>query len=350
MFEDIRREVEKLKGITQFSFSVPLDGKGFYDRRCPNPECGGDFKVLYDDWGHKVPSHAFCPFCRHEAPSDQWNTPQQDKHFESAAQAEFSRLANGAISRGIARSKPVRMGGGLFSVSMSLSYTPGRVPEVVPAAATHELRQEFTCEACGCRYASLGASFFCPACGHNSATTCFQTTLETVRKTLNALVPLHATLEQQVDADTAKNAVRQLLEDQFARLVGAFERFNEALFEKVPTAQQLVKKGSIFQRVDDASALWQQATGIGYGDFLTPAGLQQMKLLFQRRHVLSHRQGIVDQPYLDRSGDTSYSVGQRLIVRDADVLGLVELLEKVGAGLLAVVVATGTPAPAPASK
>ncbi len=101
---------------------------------------------------------------------------------------------------------------------------------------------------------------------------------------------MRVTLEQTVNADTARDAVRQLLEDQLARLVGAFERINEALFDKLPNASQFQKKGSVFQRVDDASQLWQQASGKGYGDFLSAAELQRTKLLFQRRHVLSHRQ------------------------------------------------------------
>jgi hypothetical protein len=104
------------------------------------------------------------------------------------------------------------------------------------------------------------------------------------------LEPMRVTLEQTVNADTARDAVRQLLEDQLARLVGAFERINEALFDKLPNASQFQKKGSVFQRVDDASQLWQQASGKGYGDFLSAAELQRTKLLFQRRHVLSHRQ------------------------------------------------------------
>src|SRR5262245_53270386 len=104
-------------------------------------------------------------------------------------------------------------------------------------------------------------------------------------------------LEETTNSDVARDAGRQLLEDQFARLVGAFERLNEALFEKVPNASQFPKQGAIFQRIDDASQLWQRATGKSYSDILATSELQRIKLLFQRRHVLSHRQGIVDQAY-----------------------------------------------------
>ncbi|MDB5355232.1 MAG: hypothetical protein JWN24_1685 [Phycisphaerales bacterium] len=334
MFDEIIREVEKLSKPRQMSISVPLDDKGFYDRLCPNPECGGSFKVLFSDWGEKVSDAvAFCPFCRHEAASDQWHTPEQAEHIRSAALAEMSRLFQGALKRGVARSRPMQMGGGMLKMSMSLSYSPGRIPAVVPALASDELRQEFTCEKCACRFASLGASFFCPACGHNSASSCFDNTLQTVVKTVTALGPLRTTLEQTVDPDAAKDAVRQLLEDQFARMVGAFERLNEALFDQLPNAAQFPRKGSVFQRLDDASNLWLSASGKAYGDFLPPTDLTRMKLLFQRRHVFSHRQGIVDQPYISRSGDTGYAVGQRLVVRDADVLELATLLRILACGL-----------------
>jgi hypothetical protein len=148
---------------------------------------------------------------------------------------------------------------------------------------------------------------------------------------------MEKTLEQKVNADTARDVVRQLLEDQFSRLVGAFERLNEALFGKLPNASQFQIKRGVFQRVDDASQLWQQASGKGYGDFLSARDLQRMKLLFQRRHVLLHRQGIIDQPYIDKSGDASYVVGQRLIVRSSEVQELVELLGRVATGLRSLV-------------
>jgi uncharacterized Zn finger protein (UPF0148 family) len=216
---------------------------------------------------------------------------------------------------------------------MSLKFSPGHIPAVIPAAATDTLRQEFTCDKCGCHYASVGASFFCPACGHNSATSSFDTTLSTVEKTVNALKQMRTTLERTVNADTAQNAVRQLLEDQYPRLVGAFERLNESLFERLPNASTIAKRGAVFQRLDDASALWQRVCGYGYGDFLSASELQRLKILFQHRHVLSHQQGIVDQTYLDHSGDLSYKVGQRLVVRGSEVIEFVALLRKLATNL-----------------
>ena len=50
------------------------------------------------------------------------------------------------------------------------------------------------CETCACAYASVGAAFFCPACGHNSAVTTFAGALATIRasmKLADDLPPTH---------------------------------------------------------------------------------------------------------------------------------------------------------------
>jgi DegV family protein with EDD domain len=63
---------------------------------------------------------------------------------------------------------------------------------------------------------------------------------------------------------------------------------------------------------------------------LSAEELAFMKLMFQRRHLLEHNNGMVDQRYLDKSGDTSYSLGQRIIVKEADAHSLLAILRKLG--------------------
>lgn len=65
-------------------------------------------------------------------------------------------------------------------------------------------------------------------------------------------------------------------------------------------------------------------------DFLSAAEWQDLNRIFQMRHLLAHRNGIVDQEYIDKSGDTTYSVGQRLVVKETTVAQFVELLGKIG--------------------
>ena len=59
-----------------------------------------------------------------------------------------------------------------------------------------------------------------------------------------------------------------------------------------------------------------------------------MNLLFQRRHLIEHNNGMVDQKYIDKSGDNSYAVGQRLVVKGSDPLTLLAIIKKLGKGLV----------------
>jgi len=69
-------------------------------------------------------------------------------------------------------------------------------------------------------------------------------------------------------------------------------------------------------------------------------------MLFEGQgHHFVHRQGIVDQAYLDRSGDSAYGLSQRIVVRAQDVSGLATLLEKLATGLRRALRAVQPPSP-----
>lgn len=55
--------------------------------------------------------------------------------------------------------------------------------------------------------------------------------------------------------------------------------------------------------------------------------------MFQRRHILEHNGGIVDSKYLTNSKDTTYTEGQRLVIRDGDAIGLIKVIKKLGQGI-----------------
>ena len=122
--------------------------------------------------------------------------------------------------------------------------------------------------------------------------------------------------------------VRQILESQLAKLVGTFQRFAEAMFAKLPNAAQFKTGKNTFQRLTESSDFWRQATGKGYNDVLTAAEMGDLVRLFQQRHLVAHRDGIVDQEYIDKSNDSTYSAGQRLVVQEYAVSRLADLVAK----------------------
>ena len=84
-----------------------------------------------------------------------------------------------------------------------------------------------------------------------------------------------------------------------------------------------------FQRLNQGSELWRDLFGLGYSDWLTVEEFNNLTILFQKRHILSHNEGIVDEKYLSNSNDTRYKTGQRIVVSKNDIFMLIESLEKI---------------------
>ncbi len=61
---------------------------------------------------------------------------------------------------------------------------------------------------------------------------------------------------------------------------------------------------------------------------LTTDEMNDLVRLFQQRHLIAHRDGVVDAEYITKSGDTNYSVGQRIVIREDAVVRLADLVAR----------------------
>ena len=183
-----------------------------------------------------------------------------------------------------------------------------------------------TCESCGCRYSYVGAAYFCPTCGANSASHTFAQTLNTIR----AAAGLSQTLRNTLGPDEAEVMIRTLLEKAVQDTVMSFQRLNEQLYER---KSGKTARRNAFQNLHAGSDLWKAEIGHAYVDLIGQAKLDQLKVYFQQRHLLAHQQGIVDQHYIDRSGDRTYAVGQRLLIQDSRVREFADLIEELSSEL-----------------
>ncbi len=326
MFDRLLRQLKHLEQGIKISVELPSDAEGYLDRQCPQQSCRVKFKVLDEDWKARVKDEqAFCPICCFDAPADEWNTDEQTDYIKRAAIAEAENRIHSALEED-ARIFNRNQRPGFIQLSMSVK--PDSEPTILPIDAAKAMRQKFVCEVCGCRYASLGVAFFCPACGHNSAISMFDQTVGISLKVVSMASSIRNTIAAAYDDDVAQNSVRDMIEGSLGRLVGAFQHFSERLFDSLPGAAGIKRRKNVFQNLSESSDLWRKAAGKGYDTILTLAEFQELEVLFQKRHLLAHRSGIVDQEYLDRSGDKSYVLGQRLVVQDSDIVRLAELLSK----------------------
>jgi len=328
MFDRTLRELRKFGHGVRIPVSLPLDEKGYIDRRCPAELCAASFKVLFEDWRNLVRDEiVYCPICRHEAISTEWNTEEQKEYLAKLGIEHIKRAIGSTLSQDAQSFNRLQPKGGF--IKLSLSVKPSASMIILPIEAAEAMEQCFVCESCGCKYASVGAAFFCPACGYNSAITTFDNAVETVLRTMSTLAEIKESVGKNFSSDAAQDVERQIIESGFCRLVSSFERFAEATFTRLPNVTQFILRKNVFQNLSESSRLWHQATGKSYEDMLTDDELKDLSRLFQQRHLLTHEEGIVDQEYITKTNDITYSVGQRLIIRETAVRRLADLIVKV---------------------
>jgi hypothetical protein len=333
VFKNLLTELERLDR-EKISIPIQADERGYLDRECPADVCKLAFKVSIDDWERLFrDEEVFCPFCGHSAPSNHWWTTDQVEQSHAQARALVSASISNAIHRD-ARAFNATAPRGFIGISMKASGSGSRSTVIVPIAAADVLEQELACAKCNARYAVLGPAFFCPCCGDNSVERMFDAALAKVRTKIESIETVREAVRAALDADRAEALCRSTIEGGLQDCVVAFQHLAERLY--VAPAGSKPPPTNVFQRLDEGSQLWKTSVGKGYEDWLTAAELADLKLLFQRRHLLAHREGLVDDKYVQKSGDSTYRAGQRIVVSVADVLRLVELVQKLGAELRSV--------------
>lgn len=324
MFEDLIKEMERLNGQ---SVSVPIesDEKGYVDKQCPSEDCEFIFKVNSGDWSNIFKDEAvWCPLCRHEAPADQWFTIAQVEHAKAEALAIVKGKINKALRSGADKFNRSQSKNSFISISMKVSGGARRT-HTIPAKAAELMQLEIQCENCSSRFAVIGSAYFCPACGHNSVTRTFSDSLRKIKAKKESVDIVRKALTESTGKDEAELTCRSIIETCISDGVVAFQKYCEGMYEPYGKAPF-----NAFQRLNQASDLWNAAIGKGFETWLSNEEIGTLNTLYQKRHLLAHNEGIVDSKYIQKSGDTTYKEGQRIVVSGRDIESLVTILDKLG--------------------
>jgi predicted RNA-binding Zn-ribbon protein involved in translation (DUF1610 family) len=332
MFEETIRTMKQLNGST-YTMKIEVDKNGFIDKECPNENCLSKFKIFPADWEDKEEDDMMhCPFCGNEAPFKSWYTTEQIKQSEEQAFANIKVAFDNALKHDIDvfnRNVPKNN-----FIKMSMKFQGSAYAPNLPAAALGEMEQIIICEACGSKYVVVGSAFYCPSCGHNSARQTFNNTLEKVKAKIDNLDKIYEAIASS-SKDDAVRTCDSLIETSIPDLVVAFQRLCECIYPLLNGTKTLSK--NIFQRLDDGNNLWKKLLQKGYEDWSSMVEYSDLKKCFQQRHILQHKEGIVDQEYIDKSGDFSYKVGQRLKISNADIIQYLQIVNKIGNEILKLV-------------
>lgn len=327
------KQMQAQKGGDDLEIPIEIisDEKGYLDRECPHEECEFVFKIRIEDWKNKVSDEkVYCPRCGHVASSDQWWTQQQlDDIKEIAIQWAMSQVQK-TINKSFR--KMSRHSNKYFKIK----YRPGKkiTFQNNPIGQQEEWELEILCNQCGTKTSVIGTAYFCPCCGHNAVDRVFNESMERIKIQLNSLSEMQELLERIYDIDTVANMIQNMIETSLKDIISAYQKFAMESFNKGCTKKV---RPNDFQIVDKGSSLFQKNYGVGYYEWLTSDEISFMNLMFQRRHILEHNNGIVDDKYLHNSKDTLYKMGQRVVCKKDHVLKLLDLIRKLSVTISVVV-------------
>ncbi len=267
----------------------------------------------------------FCPLCGHNASADNfWTTEQIEKGKEQAFN-QVKRRLNKTFAESAKEFNRHQPKGGFLTMKMQFKGSTSST-FILPIPAKKELEQKIVCSKCGSRYSVLGSAFFCPCCGYNSVNETFDNSIKKIESKIKNIETIRKAVSE-ISADEAELTVRSLIESGLSDGVAAFQRFCELIYRENQKTDKKIKFNA-FQNLDIGAEYWNELFGESYRDWVTDIEFRQLNILFQKRHLLAHCEGIVDEKYLKKSGDTAYKVRQRVVIKKKDVLKIVNLIKK----------------------
>jgi hypothetical protein len=196
-------------------------------------------------------------------------------------------------------------------------------PTAIRRYRESKLETEVVCERCTLRYTIYGVFGFCPDCAvHNS--------LQILNKNLELVQKLLAVAETQ-ESQVAQHLIENALED----CVSAFDGFGRETCRVFAAKAAKPKKAAEirFQNIASARDRVREHFTV---DFAATAELEDwgdILRAFQKRHLLAHKMGVVDDDYLSATGESSSLLGRKVSITAAEVGELAAQLQSLGAEL-----------------
>jgi hypothetical protein len=292
--------------------SVPMqsDDDGYFGRECPVEECLGYFKVT-PGTGIQGPAPCHCPYCGHSGGNDTFWTQEQLDYAHSFV----LRQVTDALHKDMKSMEFDHKPRGMFGIGISLKVTQS-APHPIKYYREKELETHVVCENCTLRYAIYGVFGWCPDCGIHNSVQILAKNFELARKEL--------ALAEAVEKDLADHLIGDALEN----IVSAFDGFGRELSMRKGTEIR-------FQNLHGARRNVQEKFGFDFAYVLTALQWQDVCRVFQKRHLLAHKMGVIDDDYVQKASDPEAVAGRKVHVNSAEVNSSIEIIELLGRSLFA---------------
>jgi len=289
----------------QVSIPIKTDDGGYLGRECPVKKCLGYFKIT-PGTGIKGPAPCHCPYCGHTGDQNTFWTQEQLDYARSVVIRKVTDAIHQDLKSLEFEHRPV----GPFGIGISLKVQPGR-PHPIKYYREKQLETEVVCDNCTLRYAIYGVFGWCPDCGIHNSFQILAKNLEFARKEL--------ALTESAEKDFADHLIGDALEN----VVSAFDGFGREICARKAADIQFQNLNGARRRVQDVFAL-------DFADVLTPQDWEKACRVFQKRHLLAHKMGVVDEDYVKKTNDPQAILGHKITVTRDEVTATIGLIEALG--------------------
>ncbi len=292
---------------------IPIftDEDGMLGRECPAQECLGYFKIKLGTGlkGENLPCH--CPYCGHTGSQNTFWTQEQIEYAKSIA----LRKLQGVVIQELKKMEFNHPPRGPFGIGISMKVEEGPKP---PVRYYREkvLETRVICDHCGLDYAIYGLFAYCPDCRqHNS--------YQTLAKNFELIVKM---------LELARSAVpevsRMLIENALEDSVSAFDGFGRALCRVHASRASDQKRAAAmsFQNLEGARKNLKEVFSIDLASLVQVAEWSLASRCFQKRHLLAHTMGVIDDDYVRKSGDAEAVRGRKVVIMEAEARELLSVL------------------------
>ena len=292
---------------------IQSDEQGMWGRNCPL--CEKYFRTNH------IMGETCCPYCAVWEDSLAFVSEDQRKYITAYYDA-FARAYTGKKSTRLAMSD-------ITDQNSAWHYDEEK-------QQTH-----FTCSTKDCRTQTdiLGEYGYCPRCGRTTARRIFA----------DRMTKMLARWEE-VDRTTSDRSERgEIWEDMTVKCVSELEALAKHLRRRLLLVPMTARRKKQLEELsfqqpfaaDDALTQWFDVGLLNWpGDAATnqrtvpESDIPFIKKMLQKRHILIHALGVVDEDYIALSGDTQVRLGERIRVRSNEAKRFIEAINIMGNNLL----------------
>jgi hypothetical protein len=290
---------------SQFSIPITADDDGYLGRECPVQDCLGYFKIT-PGTGVKGPAPCYCAYCGHKGESNTFFTQEQIEYAKSVVLRKVTDALHEDLKSLEFEHKPR----GVFGIGLSLKVKAS-APLPIRYYREKELETAITCDGCTLRYAIYGVFGWCPDCGVHNSLQILIKNLELARKELALAATAEGELANYLIGDALENAV------------SAFDGFGRELCQRKSVEIR-------FQNLAAARRKVQDAFGFDFADALRPDEWDAACRAFQKRHLLAHKMGVIDDDYIHKTNDAQAVLGRRIALSQPEVETSISIVEAMG--------------------